>query len=131
VFFFLFRNQLLFNLFNFNRLPGYPENNGNNAIIMFYVDYPSDIRDGTVIQAILASVVSAELQKLQDLTGFSITLDTSVTPATPGVASPTQQANAVQLQITSFSVNQVTALILVQIMPNSKQLTYYNDFLAN
>ena len=98
---------------------------------MFYVDYPSDIRDGTVIQAILASVVSAELQKLQDLTGFSITLDTSVTPATPGVASPTQQANAVQLQITSFSVNQVTALILVQIMPNSKQLTYYNDFLAN
>ena len=108
--FLLYRNQLLFNLFNFNRLPGSPTNEGNNAYIMFYVDYPSNIRNGTVSQAILASIVSANLQKLQDLTGFSITLDTSVTPPSPGVASAVQQTNAVELEIASFSQSQVNSM---------------------
>lgn len=80
---------------------------------MFYVNYPTVVRNGTIDQAILASIVSAELQKLEDLTGFNITLDTSVVPASPGTPTPTQQANAVRLELPSFSVNQVTFVPLL------------------
>jgi hypothetical protein len=83
---------------------------------MFYIDYPSNVRNGSLDQAILASIVSVELQKLQDLTGFSITLDTPVTPPSPGEPTLTQRTNAVQLLITGFSVNQVQTSVLVQII---------------
>ncbi|CAB4015195.1 mucin, partial [Paramuricea clavata] len=102
------QNQLFFSELNVKRLPSYPSNQGNDAIIQFYVDYPSIIRNATVDQAILASIVFAELQKLRDLTGFSITLDTSVTPPSPGTPTATQSANAVQLLISSFSTSQWT-----------------------
>ena len=107
----LYRNQLLFSELNVKRLPSYPSNQGNDAIIRFYVDYPSIVRNATVDQAILASIVSAELQKFRDLTGFSITLDTSVTPPSPGIPTAAQSANAVQLLISSFLTSQVTMVL--------------------
>ena len=75
---------------------------------MFYVNYPTIVRNGTIDQAILASIVSAELQKLEDLTGFDITLNTSVVPASPGTPTAIQEANAVRLELPNFFVNQVS-----------------------
>jgi hypothetical protein len=89
------------------RLPGYPQNNGANAIIKFYVDYPSDVQEGLLPKAILASIVSSELQKFQNLTGLSIVLDTPATPEVPDGATAIQEANAVVLRILGFSEAQV------------------------
>lgn len=101
------RNQIFFNEFNVERLPGYPQNNGDDAIIKFYVDYPSDLQKGSLPKAILASIVSSELQKFQNLTGLSIVLDTPATPEVPEEATVIQEANAVVLQILGFSEAQV------------------------
>ena len=103
----LHRNQIFFNEFNVERLQDYPQNNGTDAIIKFYVDYPSDIQEGSLLKAILASIVSSELQKFQNLTGLSIVLDTPATAEVPDEATPMQRGNAVVLQILGFSQAQV------------------------
>ena len=90
------------------RLPGYPLNHGDDAAIMFYVNYPAIVRNGTIDQAILASIVSAQLLRLRELTGFFITLNTSVVPPSPGTPTAIQQDNAVQLELPNFSTMQVT-----------------------
>lgn len=113
------RNQLFFNELNVKRLPGYPKDDGKNAKIKFYVNYPSIVRNDTVEQAILASIISAEREKLERLTGFSITVDTSVTPPNPADPSDDQSNNAVELLISSFSVNQVRTSILIIVQLSS------------
>ena len=82
-------------------------NNGSNAVIKFYIDYPDDVMSAQVPKAILASLISSELHKLQNLTRLSITLLTEVVPEAPSDPTPEQQNNAVSLRILSFSVTQV------------------------
>ncbi len=89
------------------RLPGYPQNNGDDAIIQFYVDYPSIVQNGSLPKVTLASIVFSELEKFQMLTGFTIVLDTPVTPEVPTTPTDNQRANAVLLQILSFSNSEV------------------------
>ena len=92
------------------RLPGYPNNSGADAIIKFYVDYPSTIRTGSLPKATLASIVFSKLENLQNLTGYCIVLNTPVTPRAPQNPTNDQRANAVVLQIFDFSVAQVYAV---------------------
>ncbi|XP_028408014.1 uncharacterized protein LOC114530617 [Dendronephthya gigantea] len=103
------QNQLFFNEKLVKRLPGYPEDSGNNAIIKFYVDYPSTIFiNKTLDKTILASIVFAELAKFEQLISLNVTLDTSVLPETPGTPTANEISNAVQLKILDFSPNQWT-----------------------
>ena len=108
----LLRNQIFFNEFNVERLPGYPNNSGADAVIKFYVDYPSTIRTGSLSKAILASIVFSKLEKLQNFTGYYIVLNTPVTPPAPQDPTEDQRANAVVLQIFDFSVAQVWSIII-------------------
>ena len=102
------QNQILFNELNVERLQGYPNNSGANATIMFYVDYPSTVRPGSLPKAILASIVFSKLEELQNLTGYCIVLNTPVAPLAPQNPTDDQRANAVVLQILDFSVAQWT-----------------------
>ena len=103
----LFRNQIFFNPFNVKRLPNYPNDTGNDAAVMFYVDYPMDVKSGSIPKTILASIIFSQLQRLRNLTSLTIFLNTPVTPAAPDDPSEDERANAVVLQILDFSSNQV------------------------
>ena len=103
----LFRNQIFFNPFTVKRLPNYPNDTGNDAAIMFYVDYPMDVKSGSIPKTILASIIFSQLQRLRSLTGLTIDLNTPVTPSAPDDPSEDERANAVVLQILDFSSNQV------------------------
>ena len=103
----LFRNQIFFNQFNVKRLPNYPNDTGNDAAVMFYVDYPMDVKSGSIPKTILASIIFSQLQRLRNLTGLTIVLNTPVTPAAPADPTEDQRANAVVLQMLHFSTAQV------------------------
>ena len=89
------------------RLPGYPINKGNDTIIRLYVEYPRDVLLGTLPKATLASIVFSGLKKIQDLTGFSIVLNTSVTPKLPTDPTENQRNNSVVLRVLGYSKVQV------------------------
>ena len=103
----LSRNQIFFNQLLVKRVPGYPMNNDSNAVIKFYIDYPDDVMSAQIPKTILASLISSELQKLQNLTRLSIILLTEVVPEAPSDPTTEQQNNAVSLRILSFSTTQV------------------------
>ena len=119
----LSRNQIFFNQFLVKRVPGHPMNNGSNAIIKFYIDYPDDVMSAQVPKAILASLISSELHKLQNLTRLSIILLTEVVPEAPSDPTPEQRNNAVSLRILSFSVTQVLSSSCLH-----RLLTLTNEF---
>jgi hypothetical protein len=115
-----FRTRIIFNGFDVERLPGYPIDDGNDTTIKFYIDYPRDVLSGTLPKATLASIVFSALQKLQNLTGFSIVLNTSVTPKLPANPTENQRKNAVVLRVLDFTKAQVKlyghyALKIIQI----------------
>ncbi|XP_046852402.1 uncharacterized protein LOC124445696 isoform X2 [Xenia sp. Carnegie-2017] len=103
------QNSLQLSVLNVERLPGYPNNTGNNVTLRFYVDYPEDIRNGTMNRATLGSIVFTELQKLQ--TALSLTLIVN-TPLLGDVTPPSaaQLNNTVLLTISNFAANQWTTL---------------------
>ena len=100
----------MFNQLNVKRLPGYPRNDGDDARIMFYVDYPADVMSGQIPKSILASIIFFQLERLQNLTRLTIILNTPVTPPTPADPTDDQRANAVVLRILDFSSAQVGSL---------------------
>ena len=82
-------------------------NVGDDARIMFYVDYPADVMSGQIPKSILASIIFAQLERLENLTRLTITLNTRVTPPSPADPTDDQRANAVVLRILDFSEAQV------------------------
>ena len=82
-------------------------NVGDDARIMFYVDYPADVMSGQIPKSILASIIFAQLERLENLTRLTITLNTRVTPPSPADPTDVQRANAVVLRILDFSEAQV------------------------
>ena len=89
------------------RVPGFPSNDGNDAILEFYVNYPNETAAGPVPRAILASIISAQLQTLMNETSLNLTLETSVVPESPRNPSADQRNNAVLIQLINFNENQV------------------------
>ena len=82
-------------------------NVGDDARIMFYVDYPADVMSGQIPKSILASIIFAQLERLENLTRLTITLNTRVTPPPPDDPTDDQRANAVVLRLLDFSEAQV------------------------
>ena len=104
---FLFRNQLIFNLLLVQRLPGFPKDNGSDVLLEFYINYPNGSTAEVIPKAILASIIFAQLGKLENETKFDIVLETSVVPPPPKDPTSDERNNAVQLDLENFNVNQV------------------------
>ena len=91
------------------RTEGSPTQNGINADLSFYVNYPSG--SGPVIQSILASIVSIELNAIQLQSGLTLTLLTSPLPPAPPTPSAEQLNNSVQIELLNTQADQVMNIL--------------------
>ena len=102
-----FSNQASFSLSDVQRTTaGSPSQNGNNADLSFYVNYPGESRP--MEQRILASVIKAELDVIKQESRLPLTLQTSAAPVAPSTPPTNQQSNnTVALEILNIQANEV------------------------
>ena len=96
----------------------------DDATIKFYVDYPKEIKAGSLPRAILASIVSSELEKFQNLLNYTIILNTPVTPPVPSAPNIDQEENAVILDIEDFTTAKVGKCNLIQCVSNKRKFSF-------
>ena len=89
---------------------GSPRQNGTNAELEFYVDYPGG---GTMYQEILLLIVNAQLDIIQQKTGFTTTIVTTVEPETARPPTQDNIANAIDVVLSDFQADQVCIVIFV------------------
>ena len=101
-----FSNQASFSLSDVQRTTaGSPSQNGNNADLSFYVNYPGESRP--MEQRILASVIKAELDVIKQESRLPLTLQTSAAPVAPSTPTSQQSSNTVALEILNIQANEV------------------------
>lgn len=86
------------------RVLGSPIQNGNNAEIQFYVQYPGG---GTMSQDILILIITEKLDSIQTNSGFELKLLTVTELATPATPTMDNLKNAVSVVLNNFQSDQV------------------------
>ena len=102
----LFRSQIVFNQRHVQLLPGFPRDNGSDALINFYVNYPNGSTAEVVPRNSLVFIIFAQLGQLKNDTNLNLILQTSVTPL-PRSPTADERNNSIVLYIISFNQNQV------------------------
>ncbi len=85
-----------------------PSQNGGDADIQFYVNYPGG---GTMSQAILLLIINEQQASIQSNTGLPLTIKTTI--EVPTVPPPTQEnnENAITVVLKDFQADQVCYFI--------------------
>lgn len=86
------------------RVLGFPIQNGNNAEIQFYVQYPGG---GTMSQDILILIMSERLDSIESNSGFQLELLTVIEPATGAPPTMVKLENVVSVVLNNFQADQV------------------------
>ena len=104
---FFFRLDTSYNLSHVGRLPEYPQDDGANVDVSFYLTNPST--SAPVLQRVLASMLLVQISDLRNTLTQDVALRTSAAPGAPPAASSQQIENSVVIRISSFTANRVSA----------------------
>lgn len=88
---------------------GNPTQDNANAKIQFYVYYPGG---GTMSQEILLLIINAQLASIQQGTGFTITIETTVEQVTAPPPTDENRENAIDVVLLNFQADQVRIYII-------------------
>ena len=101
---FSFRNDASFTFAHIQRVPGSPTQNGTNASIEFYVEYPGG---GTMSQEILILIMSQQLDSIGSNVQLDLGLVTIIVLETPPPPTEDNTGNAVTVVLKDFDADQV------------------------
>ena len=101
-----FRNQVDFGFEDVQRIPDHPKNNGSDALIKIYVNYPNEtvtLSNAIVVdKKVLAALIFQQLAFLKKETKLDLIVETSFAPDAPRTPTGDETANAVVMDINNF-----------------------------
>ena len=100
----IFRNDASFTFAHIQRVPVSPTQNGTNASIEFYVEYPGG---GTMSQEILILIMSQQLDSIGSNVQLDLGLVTIIVLETPPPPTEDNTGNAVTVVLKDFDADQV------------------------